>query len=196
MTFAIIALVLISLGALTFEALRTPAGIERERYVKDGRIFTRTRTQTRATPEEFIRLLQTDWSWWRRARAEPMRDLGNGRRAFVFHPLGFALLEFPTSLQIRLDGVEALPDGGRRIPATLTGDFEGRAEYTAWPAEGGSIVELAWCDVAVKGIWRYNPAFMVGAGHHWRERLGIEGLRDRLNAGTRTAGPERVARSA
>ncbi len=196
MTFAIIAVVVIALGGLTYEALRTPAGIERERYVKDGRIFTRTRTRTRATPDDVVRLLQTDWSWWRRARAEPMQDLGNGEKAFTFHPLGFRLFEFPTSLQIKLERVEARPDGSRRIPARLTGDFDGRAEYTAWPTDGGSIVELAWSDVAVKGIWRFNPVWMVGAVHHWRERLGIEGLRDRLNARAPAAGHERVAKSA
>jgi hypothetical protein len=177
----VVAVFLLGMGILLFEMLRTPAGIEREHTIEQGRISSRTRTITEASPDEFIRLLQTPWSWWERARAEPMKDLGNGLKEFVFHPVRyFNLIEQPTSCRIRFESIENLPDGGKRLHATLAGDFDGRAEYTARPGPGGTVVELAWCDAEVRGALRYMPIALVAAIHCWRERLGVQGLRARL----------------
>jgi hypothetical protein len=179
----VVAVFMLVMGVMLFEMQRTPAGIEREHRIEQGRIFSRTRAVTRASPDEFLRLLQTDWSWWRRARAETMRDLGEGRREFFFHPIRFLnLIEAPTKFLVRFDRIETLADGGRRIDATLIGDFNGPAEYTARPGSGGTIVELAWCGAEVRGVLTFAPITLVAAIHCWRERLGMEGLRDRLTS--------------
>jgi hypothetical protein len=178
--FIVVALILV-MGVMLVEMLRTPAGIERKHSIEQGRIFSRTRTLTEASPDEVVRLLQTDWSWWKKARAEEMRDLGGGRREFVFHPMRFLnLIEMPTSFLVRFERIESLDDGGKRIQATLLGDFDGRAEYTARPESRGTVVELAWCGVEVRSVLRHMPIALVAATHCWRERLGVEGLRDRL----------------
>ena len=172
-----------AMASMLFEMLRTPPGIERKHHVERHRIFSRTSAVTDATPAEAIRLLQTDWSWWHRARAEPMRDLGDGRTEFVFHPVRFLdLIEVPPAFVVRLEPTETLPDGGQRIPATLTGDFDGRAEYTARPGPGGTIVELAWCGAEVRSVMKNAPIALVAAVHCWRERIGVQGLRARLRA--------------
>ena len=135
-------------GALLFEVLHTPAGVERETQIRQRRIYSRTRTATHARPDEVIRLLQTDWSWWKKARAEEMKDLGDGRRELLLHPNRFFnVLELPTTLRLRLEPVETLADG-----------------------------------VEVRGSLSLMPLQMVAAVHSWRERLGVEGLRDRLKA--------------
>lgn len=178
----IVGAVFIIVVALAFlEIYRTPAGIERDHRIERGRIFSSTRATTKATPEEVIRLLQTDWSWWRRARVEPMKDLGEGRKEFRFHPVRLlGLIETPPVILVHFDRVETLPDGGRRICASLSGDFDGRAEYSARPGPGATIVEMAWHDVERRNMFRFQPAWLVEAVHGWRERVGIQGLRDRL----------------
>ncbi len=112
-----------------------------------------------------------------------MKDLGDGRKEFVFHPMRFFdLIQNPTHFLVRFERMEKLPDGGMRIHASLKGDFDGLAEYVARPGKGGTIVELAWCGAEVKNINRFAPTALVAAIHCWRERIGIEGLRDRLKA--------------
>ncbi len=182
------AVVILVMAVMFFEMMRTPAGIEREHHIEQRKIFSRTRIVTKAPVDEVIRLLQTDWSWWRRARAEKMKDLGDGRKEFVFHPMRYlGLIEVPTAFLVRFERTEKLPDGGVRIEATLTGDFDGRAEYLARPGKDGTIVELAWCGAEVRNIFRFAPIAMVASIHCWRERLGIEGLRDRLKSVRSTA---------
>lgn len=182
LTVAAAAVVVVMAGML-FEMLRTPPGIAREIRVEHGKIFTSHRTVTAATPEEAAHLLESDWSWWRKARAEPMKDFGDGRREFVFHPLRFlGVVEGPTAFRVRLEPTESLPDGGRRIRATLAGDFDGPAEYTARPGPGGTILELAWRGAEARSVLRFAPVALVAAVHAWRERLGVEGLRDRLGS--------------
>ena len=88
----------------------------------------------------------------------------------------------PTTLLVRLEPVETLADGGKRIHATLTGDFDGPAEYTARPAANDTVIEFAFCGVEVRGSLSLMPFRLVAAIHFWRERLGVEGLRDRLKA--------------
>jgi hypothetical protein len=179
----VVALLILGAGIALYEMLRTPAGIEREHRIEQGRIFSKTRTVTDASPDQVLRLLQTDWSWWRRARAESMKDLGDGRKEFIFHPVRyFNLLEMPPAFLVRFDRIERLADGGRRIEATLSGDFDGPAEYSARPGPGGTVVELAWCGAEVRSVLRFAPIRLVSAIHCWRERLGIEGLRDRLKS--------------
>jgi hypothetical protein len=176
-------------GVLLFEVLHTPAGVERETQTRQNKIYSRTRAITHAKPAEVIRLLQTDWSWWKKARAEQMKDLGDGRKEFVFHPSRFFnILELPTTILMRLEPVDTLADGGKRIRATVTGDFDGTAEYTARPGADGTVIELAWCGVEVRGSLSLMPIQMVAAVHCWRERLGIEGLRDRLESIRRDTG--------
>ena len=179
----VVAVVILVMAVMFFEMLRIPAGIEREHHIERRKIFSRTRTVTDASLDEAIRLLQTDWSWWKRARADRMKDLGEGRKEFLFHPMRFLnLIEDPTSFLVRFERTEMLPDAGVCIHATLTGDFEGRSEYTARPGTGGTIVELAWCGVEVRNIYRIAPTALVASIHCWRERLGVEGLRDRLKS--------------
>ena len=180
----VVAVVILVMAVMFFEMLRIPAGIEREHHIEQSKIFSKTRTVTDASPDEVIRLLQTDWSWWKKARAEKMKDLGDGRKEFLFHPVRyFNLIEVPPVFLVRFERIETLPDAGVRIHATLTGDFDGRAEYTARPGTGGTIVELAWCGAEVRSILRFAPIALVTAIHCWRERLGVEGLRDRLKSG-------------
>ncbi len=177
----VVAVLILGMGVMAFQMLWTPAGITREHDVKGGRISSRTRTVTDAPLEDATRLLATDWSWWQKARAEAMTDLGNGRKEFVFHPIRFfGVIETPPRLTVRFERTEALADGGTRIHATLTGDFDGRAEYTARPAPGGTLVELAWCDAEVRSVLKNAPIALVAAVHCWRERLGVQGLRRRL----------------
>jgi hypothetical protein len=177
----VIAVFIVGMGVLLFEVLRLPSGIEREHSVRQHKIFSRTRTITHSGSDEVLRLLQTDWSWWKGARAEEIKDLGEGRKEFLFHPLRFFdLFELPAKFLVRLQRIETLADGGKRIHAALTGDFEGPAEYTARPSGSGTIIELAWCGTEVKGVLRFMPLAAVAAVHNWRERLGVEGLRDRL----------------
>jgi hypothetical protein len=177
----VVAILIIAMTSMLFEMRRTPPGIERMHHVEQHRIFSRTSTVTDATPAEAIRLLRTDWSWWTRARAETMTDLGDGRTEFVFHPVRFLdLIEVPPSFVVRMEPTETLPDGGLRIPATLAGDFAGRAEYTARPGPGGTVVELAWCGAEVRSVLRNAPIALVAAVHCWRERIGVQGLRARL----------------
>jgi hypothetical protein len=169
------------MGLMFYSMLRTPAGVEREHQTEGGRIFSSTRAVTRASPDEVIRLLLTDWSWWNRARAEKMKDLGDGRKEFVFHPVRFLnLIPSPPSFVVRLERVEDLPEGGKCVHATLRGDFEGPAEYSARLGKGGTMIELAWRGAEVRSILRFAPIWLVCAVHCWRERIGMEGLRNRL----------------
>ena len=179
----IVAIFILLMAVMFFEMLRTPPGIEREHHIDGRKIFSTTRTVTAASPEAVIQLLQTDWSWWRRARAESMKDLGDGRKEFMFHPVRyFGLIEVPPAFLVRFERTETLADGGRRIHATLIGDFDGRAEYAARPGPAGTTVELAWRGAEVRSVLRFAPIALVAAIHCWRERLGVEGLRDRLQS--------------
>ena len=179
----VVAVFIVVMAVMFFEMLRTPEGIEREHRIEQHKIFSSTRTVTAATPDEVIRLLQTDWSWWKRARAETMKDLGEGRKEFYFHPIRyFGLIEVPPVFLVRFERIESLADGGKRIHATLTGDFDGRAEYSARPGPAGTIVELAWCGAEVRSVLRFAPITLVTWIHCWRERLGAQGLRDRLES--------------
>lgn len=181
--FIVVAVFIVLMGVMLFEMLRTPAGIEREHHIDHGRIFSTTRTVTAAPPDAVLRLLEGDWSWWKKARAERFKDLGGGREEFYFHPVRyFGLIEVPPVFLVRFERIESLPDGGKRIHASLTGDFDGRAEYTARPGPTGTIVELAWCGAQVRSVLRFAPISLVTCIHCWRERLGIEGLRDRLRS--------------
>lgn len=176
--------VTVVVAAMVVEMLRTPAGIERQHRTEKRKIFSSTRTVIDATPDEVMRLLQSDWSWWKRARAEKMTDLGDGRKEFSFHPVRFLnLIETPPAFSVRFDSTETLPDAGKRIKATLKGDFEGHAEYTARPGPAGTIVELGWNGVEGRNLFRLPPAALTAWVHCWRERLGVQGLRDRLNSG-------------
>ena len=86
----IVAAVVVLLASIIFfEMLRVPAGIERECRIEAHKIFSRTRTVTGGSLEEVVRLLETDWSWWKKARAASMQDLGDGRKEFLFHPIRF-----------------------------------------------------------------------------------------------------------
>jgi hypothetical protein len=179
----VVAVVVLVFAVMLFQMRHLPTGIEREHRIEHGKIFSTTRTVTSAPTDEVIRLLQTDWSWWDRAHAEKMKDLGDGRKEFFFHPIRyFNLIQVPPVFLVRFERTERLPDGGVRIHATLTGDFDGPAEYTARPGNGGTIVELAWCGAEVRSVLRFAPISLVAAIHCWRERLGVEGLRDRLRA--------------
>ena len=179
----VVAVVILLMLVLLFEMLHIPAGIEQEHHVEKGKIFSRTRAMTDAPPDEAARLLQTDWSWWKRARADKMKDLGDGRKEFLFHPMRFFnFIEDPTSFLVRFERIEMLPDAGVRIHATLNGDFDGRAEYIARPASGGTVVELAWCGAEVRNIFRFAPTALVASIHCWREKLGMEGLLERLKS--------------
>ncbi len=179
----VVAVVILVMAVMFFEVLRLPAGIEREQHIEQRKIFSRTRTVTDASPEEASRLMQSDWSWWKRARAEKMKDLGDGRKEFFFHPMRFLnLIEDPTHFLVRFERIEKLPDGGVCIHGTLTGHFDGRTEYTARPGSGGTIIELAWCGGEVRNLYRFAPTAMVAAIHCWRERLGVQGLRERLKS--------------
>lgn len=178
----VVAVFILVMAVTVFEMLRTPAGIEREHRVERGKIHSSTRTVTDATPDEVIRLLQTDWSWWKRARAERMTDLGDGRKEFYFHPIRFFnLIEVRPVFLVRFEETETLPDGGKRIRASLAGDFDGRAEYSARTGSGGTLIELAWRGAEVRNMFRFPPIAFVALIHCWRERLGVQGLRDRLN---------------
>ncbi len=178
----VVIVLVVVMGLMFFSMVRTPDGVEREHQIREGdRIFSRTRTVTSASPDEVVSLLMTDWSWWNKGRAEPMKDLGNGQKEFVFHPIYFLnVIPSPPAFIVKLVGVEDLPDGGKRIRATLSGDFEGPAEYSARPGKGGTVVELAWCGAQVRSILRFAPIRLVCAIHCWRERIGLEGLRKRL----------------
>ncbi len=179
----VIAVFILLMVVFFYELLRVPAGIEREHHLEGRKIFSRTRIVTAASPDEVLRVLQSDWSWWKKAGVGPMKDLGDGRKEFVFHPMRFFdLIQNPTHFLVRFERTEKLPDGGVRIHASLKGDFDGLAEYVARPGKGGTIVELAWCGAEVKNINRFAPTALVAAIHCWRERIGIEGLRDRLKA--------------
>ncbi len=179
----VIAVFILVMCIMVFEVLRTPAGIEREHHLEGRKIFSRTRTVTNAPLGEVIRLLQNDWSWWNKAHAGPMKDLGAGRKEFIFHPMRFFnLIQDSTSMTVRFERIETLPDSGIRIQASLTGDFEGKAEYIARPGPAGTVVELAWCGAEVRNIFRFAPTEMVAAIHCWRERLGMQGLRARLES--------------
>lgn len=180
----IAAVVILGVAAMIVEMLRTPAGIEREHRTEKRKIFSSTKTLVDATPDEVIRLLQSDWSWWKRARAEKMTELGDGRKEFIFHPVRILnLIETPPAFSVRFDSTETLPDAGKRIHATLKGDFDGHAEYTARPGPAGTIVELAWSGVEGRNLFSFPPATLTAWIHCWRERLGAQGLRDRLNSG-------------
>ncbi len=186
----VVALVVLAMGVMLVQMLRTPAGIAMEHHIEQGRIFSRTSTVVDTSLADAARLLQSDWSWWQKAHAGDRTDLGGGRTEFTFHPIRFFdLIEVPPRLTVRFDRTETLADGGTRIHATLTGDFDGRAEYTARPAPGGTLVELAWCGAEVRGALKNAPIGLVAAVHCWRERLGVQGLRARLQskAGSRTA---------
>ncbi len=186
----IIALLVVVMGVMMFQMSYTPAGIEREHHVEDRRIFSRTSAVVDVPPEEVVRLLQADWSWWKKAHAEPMKDLGGGLKEFVFHPVRyFDLIQVPPAFLVRFERIETLPGGGTRIHATLTGDFDGRAEYSARPGPGGTVVELAWSGVEVRSVLKNAPIALVTAIHCWRERIGMQGLRRRLQsrAGAATA---------
>jgi hypothetical protein len=179
----VVAVVILVMVVMLIEMLRVPAGIEREHHIKQRKIFSRTKTVTDTSIDEAVRLLQTDWSWWKKARAEKMKDLGGGRKEFLFHPVRyFNLIEVPPAFLVRFERTERLPDAGVRIHATLSGDFDGRAEYTVRPASGGTMVELAWCGAEVRSALRLAPITLVAAIHCWRERLGVQGLRERLKS--------------
>ena len=182
----VVAIVILAMGTMLFQMLRTPAGIVREHHVEQGRIFSKTSTVVDASLDEAIRLLRTDWSWWKKAHAGTRKDLGDGRTEFVFHPIRFFdAIDVPPRFVVRFDRTETLADGGTCIHATLTGDFDGRAEYTARPGPGGTFVELAWCGAEVRGALKNAPIALVAAVHCWRERLGVQGLRARLESGAR-----------
>ena len=173
----------LAMGVLLFEMLRSPAGMQREHRIERRRIFSSTRTVVAATPDEVIRLLQTDWSWWKRARAENMKDLGDGRQEFLFHPVRyFGLIEVPPVFLVRFERVESLADGGRRIHASLSGDFVGRAEYSARPGPAGTVVELCLRGVEVRSVLRFVRIALITSMHCWRERIGVQGLRGRLGS--------------
>jgi hypothetical protein len=183
-TIVIAVVVVLVLGGMAFEMWRTPAGIERERLIEGRQISSRTRTVTSASTEEALRLMQADWSWWHQARAEPMKDLGDGRKQFCFHPIRLLnVFEGPPAILIQFERVERLTDGGTCIHATLSGDFVGRAEYSARPGPNGTIIELAWVRAEARNVLRLLPVFCLAAIHCWRERIGIEGLRRRLETG-------------
>lgn len=180
------AAVIVVMAVIVFEVLRLPAGIEREHHIEQGKIFSRTRTVVAAPPDEVVRLLQTDWSWWKRAHAGPMKDLGEGRKEFTFHPMRFLnLIQDPTHFLVRFECTEYLADGGVRVSASLTGDFDGRSEYIVRPGKDGTVVELAWCGTEVRNIYRFSPTAIVAAIHCWRERLGAQGLREHFASGSR-----------
>jgi len=180
----VVAVAVVVLVGMAFEMWRVPDGIQRERHVEGLRISSRTRSVTSASPDEALRLLQTDWSWWHRARAEPMKELDAGRKEFWFHPNRFLnVIEAPPAILVRFDRVERLAGGGACIHATLTGDFDGRAEYTARPGGDGTIIELAWVRAEVRSVLRFMPVALVAAIHCWRERIGVQGLRRRLETG-------------
>ena len=177
----VVAVVVVVMGAMLFQMLRTPAGIEREHHIEQRRIFSKTSTVVAAPVADVVRLLENDWSWWKKAHAGEMTDLGDGRKEFIFHPIRFLdVFQGPPAFRIRFERTETLADGGRRIHATLTGDFDGRAEYTVRPGPGGTVVELAWCGAEVRSALKYAPIALVAAVHCWRERLGVQGLRERL----------------
>lgn len=181
----VVAILVAGMGVMLFQMLHLPAGIEREHRIEKGRIFSKTSAVIDVPRDEAIRLLQNDWSWWGKARAAKMTDLGDGRKEFVFHPIRFFnLIEVPPAFVVRLERPETLADGGKRIQATLRGDFDGRAEYTARPGPDGTIVELAWCGAEVRSVLRHAPIGLVTAIHCWRERLGMQGLRERLQSRT------------
>ncbi len=178
----VVVIILVMIGML-FEMKRTPPGIEREHSIEHNKIFSKTRIVTSASTDDAIRALQSDWSWWKKARVEKAKDLGDGLKEFVFHPMRFLnFIEAPTGFLIRFERIEALSDGGKRIHAKLSGDFDGPAEYTARPSKGGTVVELAWSGAEVRSVLRFMPIALVAAMHCWRERLGVEGLRDRLKS--------------
>ena len=184
----VVVVLVVAMGVMLFQMLRTPAGIEREHRIENRRIFSKTSAVVDVPPDEVIRLLENDWSWWRSARAEKMTDLGGGRKQFVFHPIRFFnLFEGPPAFVVRFERTETLAGGGTRIHATLTGDFDGRSEYTVRPGPGGTIVELAWCGAEVRSVLRHAPIALVTAIHCWRERLGVQGLRRRLATAGRSA---------
>ncbi len=180
----VVAVVVLATAVMFVEMLRLPAGITREHRIEQGKIFSTTSAVVHASPQEALQLLQTDWSWWKRGRAGKMTDAGDGRKQFLFHPVCFfGLLAGPPAFVVRFERVENLPDGGGRIHATLAGDFDGPAQYTVRPGPGGTTVELEWCGAEVRSVLRFAPIAMVSAVHCWRERLGVEGLRDRLESG-------------
>ncbi len=178
------AVLVLGMAVMFVEMARLPAGITREHRVEQRRIFSKTSAVVHASPEDALHLLQTHWSWWKRARAGEMTDAGDGRTQFLFHPVCFfGLLGGPPAFVVRFDRTENLAGGGARIHATLTGDFDGRAEYTVRPGPGGTTVELAWCGAEVRSVLRFAPIALVAAVHCWRERIGVQGLRDRLESG-------------
>ncbi len=181
---AVFAVFILVMGVMGFEMMRVPAGLKRESYIKDGRIYSRTSSVARAPVSEAVHLLQNDWSWWKKAHAGPMKDLGNGRKEFYFHPIRFLdLFQVQPCFLVRFERTESLPDGGVCIHASISGDFEGPAEYIARPVQDGTAVELAWCGAKVNSPLRFAPRFLTAAVHCWRERIGVQGLRDRLQAG-------------
>jgi len=183
-TIIVVVVALLVLGGMAFEMWRTPAGIVRERLVEGRRISSRTSTVTSASPDEALRVMQGEWSWWHRARAEPMQVLDGGRKELRFHPIRFFnVLECPPAFLVRFERVEHLAGGGACIHATLTGDFDGGAEYTARPGSAGTIIELAWVRAEVRSILRFMPTAWIAAIHCWRERIGVQGLRRRLETG-------------
>jgi hypothetical protein len=169
-------------GVVVLGIAHAAGGIEQEHRIEKGKIYSRTWTLTDAPLEEAVRLLQTDWSWWKKARAGEIREIG-GRKQFAFHPICFFnVIQVPPAFFVRFERTEDLAGGGKRIHATLAGDFCGPAEYTARPGVGGTVVELAWCGAEVRSVLRFMPTALVAAIHCWRERLGVEGLRDRLGS--------------
>jgi len=84
----VVAVFIVVMAVMFFRNAPHARGIEREHRIEQHKIFSSTRTVTAATPDEVIRLLQTDWSWWKRARAETMKDLGEGRKEFYFTRFG------------------------------------------------------------------------------------------------------------
>lgn len=190
---AVVVLIL-GMGVVLFQMLHMPAGIKGEHHIEQHKIFSRTSAVVHASPDEAFRLLHNDWSWWNRGRAGTMTDLGDGRKQFDFHPIRFFnLIEVPPAFIVRFERVETLPDGGKRIHATLTGDFDGPAQYTARPGPEGTMVELAWCGAEVRGVLKSAPIALVTAIHCWRERLGVQGLRKRLESASLR--PESSART-
>ena len=169
------------MGVTFHGILRVGRGIEQEHRIERGKIYSRTWSLTDASIDEAVRLLQTDWSWWKNARAEKTRDLGDGRKEFMFHPVRFFnIIEGPPAFLVRFERTEDLADGGRRIHATLVGDFCGTAQYSARPGVGGTLIEMGWCGAEVRGVLRCLPVTVLAAIHCWREWLGIKGLRARL----------------
>lgn len=95
-------------------------------------------------------------------RVSPARS--KARRICYFHPIRFLnIIEVPPAFLVRFERLERLAGGGACIHATLTRDFDGRAEYIARPGGAGTIIELAWVSAEVRSVLRFMPIALVAA---------------------------------